>query len=96
VAFFTAIGYGSLRKRCRNATLRRLDSNGRPNLATLDLMRRRVITDGEYARGLRLLANDPDNQTGADKTWVLHFLRRLERLFKNARLKPKRRHGPVR
>jgi hypothetical protein len=60
------------------------------------MKRPRTITDREYERGLRLLARAPENQSGADKTWVLHFLRRLERLFDQARLAPKKRHGPVR
>ena len=60
------------------------------------MSRSQKITDRQYAQGLHILACDPNNQTGADKTWVLHFLRRLERLFKNARPAPKKRHGPVR
>jgi hypothetical protein len=65
--------------------------------AILQFMKRRqTISDRNYARGLRILAADSNNQNGADKTWVLHFLRRLERLFKNARPVSKRRHGPVR
>jgi hypothetical protein len=60
------------------------------------MSRRHKITDREYSRGLQVLACDPSNQTGVDKTWVLHFLRRLERLFKNARPASKKRHGPVR
>ncbi len=55
-----------------------------------------TLSDQEYSRGLRLLTADPNNQNGADKTWVLHFLRRLERLFQNARPVPKRRHGSLR
>jgi len=55
-----------------------------------------TLSDQDYFRGLRALADDPSNQNGADKTWVLHFLRRLERLFKNARPVPKRRHGRLR
>jgi hypothetical protein len=56
----------------------------------------RKLTDSEYMRGLRILADAAENQTGADKTWVLHFLRRLERLFRQARPAGKKRHGPVR
>jgi hypothetical protein len=64
---------------------------------TLRIMKRRqMISDQDYLQGLRALAADPSNQDGADKTWVLHFLRRLERLFKNARPLSKRRHGRVR
>jgi len=44
-----------------------------------------TITDAEYQRGLQILAAQPQNQSGADKTWVLHLMRRLERLFNNAR-----------
>ena len=60
------------------------------------MKRPQAITDREYVRGLRILARAPENQTGADKTWVLHFLRRLERLFGQARPAAKKRHGPVR
>jgi len=60
------------------------------------MKRRRTITYREYERGLGILAGVPENQTGADKTWVLHFLRRLERLFGQARPAPKKRQGPVR
>ena len=38
----------------------------------------------------RMLAQGPDD--GADKTWVLHLMRRLERLFADARPLPGR--GP--
>jgi hypothetical protein len=54
---------------------------------------RQSLSDQAYSRGLRALSDDPMNQNGADKTWVLHFLRRLERLFKHARPVAKRRHG---
>jgi hypothetical protein len=57
---------------------------------------KRTITDRDYARGLDLLAAMPSNQNGADKTWVLHGLRRLERFFKNARPVARKPHGPVR
>jgi hypothetical protein len=52
-----------------------------------------TITDAEYRRGLKILAARPENQSGADKTWVLHLMRRLEHLFNNARhaSRPKRR-----
>jgi hypothetical protein len=60
------------------------------------MKRRQTISNRDYFRGLRLLAADPNNQSGADKTWVLDFLRRLDRLFKNARPVSKRRHGRVR
>ena len=60
------------------------------------MSRHRTITDREYARGLHILATDPANQSGADKTWVVHFLRRLEHFFKSARPVAKKRHGPVR
>jgi hypothetical protein len=46
---------------------------------------RRSLSDQAYTRGLRALSDHPNNQSGANKTWVLHFLRKLERLFKNAR-----------
>jgi hypothetical protein len=57
------------------------------------MKRRQMISDRDYFQGLRALATDPNNQDGADKTWVLAFLRRLERLFKNVRPVSKRRHG---
>jgi hypothetical protein len=60
------------------------------------MKRRQVISDRDYFQGLRALAADPNNQDGADKTWVLYFLRRLERLFKNARPVSMRRHGRIR
>jgi len=60
------------------------------------MCRRQKMTDRQYARGLHALACDPSNQTGVDKTWALHFLRRLERLFKNARTASKKRHGCAR
>jgi hypothetical protein len=60
------------------------------------MKRPRAITDREYLNGLRILARAPENQPGADKTWVLHFLRRLQRLFKQARPTPRKRHGTVR
>ena len=57
-------------------------------------------TIGYFARicpekGLHILARAPENQNGADKTWVLHFLRRLERLFGQVRPAPQKRHGPI-
>jgi hypothetical protein len=58
------------------------------------MKRQQFLSDRDYFRGLRALADDRTNQNGADKTWVLHFLRRLERLFKHAR--PVRRGRPVR
>jgi hypothetical protein len=60
------------------------------------MKRRQTISDRDYFRGLGVLAADANNQDGADKTWVLYFLRRVERLFKNARPLSKRRHGRVR
>jgi len=68
-----------------------------PKSCIFEAMKRpRTISDREYVRGLSILARAPENQAGADKTWVLHFLRRLERLFGQARPAPKNRHGPVR
>src|SRR6516164_6931537 len=55
------------------------------------MRRHRTITDREYAGELRIRAADPDNQSGADKTWVLHFLRSLERVFNNAHPAAKKR-----
>jgi hypothetical protein len=60
------------------------------------MKRKQTITDREYEKGLDILSAHASNQTGADKTWVLHALRRLERLFKSARLVTKKRHGSVR
>jgi hypothetical protein len=72
-----------------------LSAHSWPDILAI-MKHRRSLSDQAYARGLRALSDDPNNQNGIDKTWVLHFIRRLERLFKNARPIAKSRHGRVR
>jgi hypothetical protein len=48
----------------------------------------RASRDAEYLAMAEWLASRPFNTNDEDKTWVLHFMRRLERLFAAARPLP--------
>jgi hypothetical protein len=51
-----------------------------------------AVRQAEHLELARELAALPCNQDGADKTWVLDLMRRLERLFASAKMLPGR--GP--
>jgi hypothetical protein len=56
-----------------------------------------ALDDKELQVKLRRVEALPANRENSDKTWVLHLMRRLERLTREARALPGRGpHGSVR